>query len=199
MTSCSESISSRLSFTTSRASTSCKFIAAKPDSRSWRWTYPIVASADDIYVIENITCTERSPKPTARKVAAGATARVVDVFGTAETISLSANRKLKRVTVIEKTVKLRNEDEILITGPGSSVLLDFELKGEHYPVLIRELSVIPVSELQPGRVDAIARAARVSAGLVNKRPYDRRKGPQSAHTEIPFGSPDWHACCSVRG
>jgi hypothetical protein len=172
----------------------------KPDSRSWRWTYPIVASkADDIYVIEKVTFTERYSKQNKLKLTAGTKVRVVDVFGTAEIISMSASKKRKSVAVLAKATNLDKENEVLITGPDSSVLLDLEHKGKHYPVLIRELSIIPIAELRTGRVDDISRTARASAKIVKKRPYSARKGPQSAHTEIRFGSPDWHACCSVRG
>jgi hypothetical protein len=172
----------------------------KADSRSWRWTYPIVASkADDIYVIENVTFTERLSKQAKPKLTVGIKVRVVDVFGTAEIISSSADKKRKRVGVLAKAANLDKENEVLITGPDSSVLLDLAHKGEHYPILIRELSIIPIAALRPGRVDDIARTARASAKIVKKRPYSARKGPKSAHTEIRFGSPDWHACCSVRG
>jgi hypothetical protein len=150
-------------------------------------------------VVENVTFRESSPKPNKSKLATSTIVRVVDVFGTAEAVTLSASKKLKSVAMLTKATTLRSENEFLITGPDSSVLLDLEHKSEHYPVLIRELSVIPISELRPGRVDDIARTARVSATIVKKRPYNLRKGPQSAHTEIQFGSPDWHACCSVRG
>jgi hypothetical protein len=171
----------------------------KSDSRSWRWTYPIVApKADDIFVIEKVTFAERQSKQNKRKLTTDTKVRVVDVFGTAEIISMSAKRR-KSVAVLAKAANLNEEDEVLITGPDSSVLLELEYKGAHYPVLIRELSIIPVAELRPGRVDDISRTARASAKIVKKRPYSARRGPKSAHTEIRFGSPDWHACCSVRG